>query len=734
MERLDHKATIEDIITTASAYIHKGTSLDLIRQAYAVAKVAHEGQFRKSGDPYIQHPLEVGYMLAQLHSSPQTICAGLLHDCLEDTPLTSEEMTARFGSDITSIVDGVTKISQLKYKTKEKALAKTHQKIILAMAKDIRVILVKLVDRVHNMRTLEFQPPEKQVRIAKETLDLYAPLAHRLGMYRIKAELEDLAWKYVEPEKYAETYERVMSQKQVRDSDIAAMKDRIAEILDENHITGYAISGRIKNIYSICKKEETKHLDFDQIFDLMALRVIVSSVEECYQVLGLVHGEWSPIPGKIKDYIATPKPNLYQSLHTTVVGIGGKIFEIQIRTSDMDRVAEYGVAAHWAYKEENKGYTPQKEQLEIAAKMKWYAELLTYAEISENEDVDPLENLQKDVFSANVYVFTPNRDVFDFPAGATPLDFAYRIHTELGNHTVGAIVNGKIVPLTYTLKTGDVIEIKTSKSFNGPNEAWIKIVRTTHAKHKIMAVLNKRNREKEIAEGKTLFEGEAHAQGENGLDLSDARVARLFAKLSIRNVDDFYAELGKGTLSPKLAVTRLSDKGEKLSEEQLIKMYQEQAPKSAPRLAHNDWGVVVDGLDKAQMHIAPCCHPVLGDQIIGYVSKGSGIVVHRLECHNVTSGMQERIINVFWDPSSAKKKFEAPISVTSFDKPSIIPEIINAINATTVAIQAISSQRKKNKDLLTKIRLSVNNLQELETVMAAIQRIPDIYAIERVIR
>ncbi|MDY0209027.1 MAG: RelA/SpoT family protein, partial [Bacilli bacterium] len=506
MDRPDYKATFADVMAKVSEYLKNPKNLALIQDAYELANEKHLGQFRKSKDPYIQHPLEVAYMLADLHASPATIAAGLLHDVLEDTDEDRTDLEKRFGSDVVKIVEGVTKISKLKYMTVEKALARTHQKILLAMAKDIRVILVKLLDRVHNMRTLEFQPEDKQRKIARETLDLYAPLAHRLGMYRIKAELEDTAYKYLEPVEYERINSLITEQKLVREEDIQRMKDKMTNILDDNDIKKFEIKGRIKNIFSVSKKMREKNLDFDQIYDLMALRILVPTIEDCYHALGIVHSEWNPLPRRFKDYIATPKPNLYQSLHTTIVGYSGKIYEIQIRTYDMDDIAEYGIAAHWAYKEENKGYSPEKEQEEVAAKLKWYRDLLTYAEISESEDSDPLEQIREDIFSANVYVFTPKGDVLDFPTGATPLDFAYRVHTEVGNHTVGAIINGRIVPLTYKLKTGDVVEIKTSKSFNGPTEAWMKIVKTTHARHKIISILNKQKREALIEKGHDDFE------------------------------------------------------------------------------------------------------------------------------------------------------------------------------------------------------------------------------------
>ncbi len=731
---METKKTIEDIIAKASEYLKNPKNLALIRDAYEFARVKHEGQFRKSLDPYIQHPLEVAYMLAELKVSPTTVAAGLLHDILEDTDATKDQLIERFGLDVANIVDGVTKISKLKYMTKEKALAKSHQKILLAMAKDIRVVIVKLLDRVHNMRTLEFQPPEKQIKIAKETMDLYAPLAHRLGMYRIKAELEDTSFQYMEPEQYKLVFDQVNLQKAIREEDIRQMEIQLEEILKQNHIGRYDIKGRVKNIYSVCKKMEVKALEFDQIYDLMALRVIVPNIENCYHVLGLVHANWTPLPKRFKDYIATPKPNLYQSLHTTVVGLNGKIYEIQIRTYEMDEIAEFGIAAHWVYKEENKNYNPEDEQLEIAAKLKWYKDLLTYAEIGESEDNDPLETIREDIFSANVYVFTPRGDVLDFPTGATPLDFAYRIHTEVGNHTVGAIVNGKIVPLTYKMKTGDVLEIRTSKQFNGPNEAWLKIVKTSHAKHKIIGVLNRLKRDAMVEIGKEEFEKVLKSENIGAMKLDDKTVTFHFNKFGVNNLEDFYYEIGKNAISARGAANRLAGRMEKMDDEALIRQYSTEEVKKKASRSVNEWGVVVEGLPKAQIKLANCCHPISGDDIIGYVSKGYGIIVHRLECHNTRNSEEERFIEVFWDEDYIRKAYETHLNIISFDRRNIVAEIINVLNGMAVTIKQISSAKNKDGDLRTKVKLDVPNLATLNNAIVNLYKVTDVHTVERVIK
>lgn len=724
--------TKEDLFNKVSTYLKNEKNIDLIKRAYYLAEKYHEGQFRKSGDPYIQHPLEVAYLLASLNASPQTVCAGLLHDVLEDTNYTSEQMIDEFGQDVYSIVEGVTKIGKLKYMTKERALARTHQKILLAMAKDIRVVLVKLLDRIHNMRTLEFQPLEKQVRIAQETLDLYAPLAHRLGMYRIKAELEDTAFKYIYPDRYQKITSTISKQKETREEDIDKMQQLITNLLKSNNIKDFQIKGRIKNIYSINHKMETKDLDLSQIYDLMALRVIVPTVADCYMILGLIHSQWNPLPGRFKDYIATPKPNLYQSLHTTILGFEGKIFEVQIRTYDMDNVAENGIAAHYSYKEENSNYSHQKEQEELVTKLKWYRDLLSYVE-DDNDEVDPLNNIKEDIFSASVYVFTPKGDVLDFPNGATPLDFAYRVHTEVGNRTVGAIVNGRIVPLTYHLKTGDVIEIKTNKNFNGPSEGWLKIVKTSHAKSKIMGILNKRKRDQLIERGQEEFERTLKALNIS-LKIDEKMIKENFHKLTINSLDDFYYNLGKGEISARGAINKLAGTIEKFDENAMIKHYQD-LDKTRRTPKTNDYAIYVDGLPKAQVKLASCCHPVYGDAIIGYVSKGNGIIVHRFECHNVKNSQEERFIDVYWDDAISNKHYESLLHIYSFDRKNIVAEIINTINGiNNVNINSITSAKDRSGDLVTKVKISVNNLQTIANLENNLYKISDIHAVERVMK
>lgn len=722
--------TIDDIITYCQSYLHNEDNLNLIKKAYDVAKKKHEGQFRKSGDPYIQHPVEVAYILATLHAGPDTIAAGLLHDVLEDTDMSKEEMAATFNKDVAEIVDGVTKISKLKYMTKEKALAHNHEKLLLAMAKDIRVILVKIADRLHNMRTIQFHSEEKQKRIAQETLDLYAPLAHRLGMYRIKAELEDLSFKALEPEKYTEIAKEISFKKTERDEDVEKMISTVKGLLEKNHINHYDIKGRVKNIYSIYKKIITKNKTIDDIYDLLALRVIVDSVEQCYHVLGIIHSIWTPLPMRFKDYIAVPKPNMYQSLHTTVVGPAGKIYEIQIRTYEMDQIAEFGVAAHWAYKE-NVEYSHEKEQLEIVNKLKWYKDLTTYVENSATED--PLDSIIEDIFSANVYIFTPKGDVYDFPAGSMPLDFAYRIHSDIGNKTVGAIVNGKIVPLSYKLKTGDVVEIKTNKACTGPTTEWLKLAKTSHAKTKIKAFINKKQRDAFVAKGleELTVIGKNYNYAPTTLD--DKQVMDLFGKNGIRTVEDLYWTIGKGEISALAAINRILGLTDvKLDDEFALKQYSEDSSKNRKRVATNGFGIIVEGLERAKLHLGNCCQPVYGDEISGYISKGNGIIIHRVTCPNVEKASPERFINVYWDKDFSGRIFDTTLKIIALDRRNLVADMINILNGCNVTIASVTSTKNRTGDCMAKFKLQVSGLNDLNNAILNLKKIPEIYQIERV--
>ena len=725
--------TIEDILEVAKTYITDHNNIEVIKKAYLMAKKMHAGQFRKSGDPYVQHPLEVAYILVTLHTAPSTVAAALVHDVLEDTTVTIKEMEEELGSDVTHIVDGVTKISKLKYMTVERALAQDHQKILLAMANDIRVILVKICDRLHNMRTLEFHDnEEKRKKIAKETLDLYAPLAHRLGMYRIKAELEDLSLKYIYPEEYYQISASIKNKKSERNEDITVMTSNIENLLKNHSIDNFEIKGRIKNIYSIYKKIISKNKTIDEIYDLLALRVIVHSVEECYRVLGLIHGEWTPLPMRFKDYIAVPKSNMYQSLHTTIVGPSGKIFEIQIRTEEMDAVAELGVAAHWAYKE-GANYSHETQQNEIVQKLKWYKDLSTYVEMSGN--ADPIDNLIGDLFSDNVYVFTPKGQVIDLPAGSMPLDFAYRIHSRVGDTTVGAIVNGKIVPLSYKLKTADVIEIKTNKNCAGPTKEWLKHCKTSHARHKIKAYINKKNRDDLVSRGEEELQKAISQFSVPVPQLTDELIYEHFKKNNIKTLEELYYEIAKDNYSCISILNRICGLvDQKLDDEIALRQYGEDTINKRRQKVTNSYGIIVDGLDRAQVRLANCCQPLPGDSIIGYVVKGKGIVVHRENCPNVAVNGSERAIEVYWDKEFKSGYFDTTLKIIAFDKRNIVAEMINIINSTKATIASVTSSKNDANECVTKFKLQVSNLEDLNHVIVSLGNMKEILAIERVVK
>lgn len=724
--------TLEDILTVASSYITSEESLNIIKKAHDIATKMHEGQFRKSGDPYVQHPIEVAYILANLHTGPNTIAAALVHDVLEDTNMSKEEMEELLGKDIVNIVDGVTKISKLKYMTVDKALAKDHQKILLAMANDMRVILVKIADRLHNMRTLEFHSSqEKQIKIAKETIELYAPLAHKLGMYRIKAELEDLSLKFMSHEEYVEIASSIKEKKGEREEDISNMSVKINELLEKHGVKNYELKGRIKNIYSIYKKIISKGKTMDDIYDLLALRVIVSSIEDCYRVLGIIHGEWTPLPMRFKDYIAVPKANMYQSLHTTIVGPLGKIFEIQIRTYEMDEIAELGVAAHWAYKE-GTNYNPEDQQIEIANKLKWYKDLTTYVEMSGNND--PVSNLTVDLFSTNVYVFTPKGQVIDLPSGSMPLDFAYRIHSHVGEKTVGAIVNGKIVPLNYKLKTADVVEIKTNKNSAGPTKEWLKNAKTSHARHKIKSFINKKNRDEQIEKGRLELE-KAIKSFEGDIPVIDDKVALdFFGKNNIKNLEELYYEIGKNNFSAIMVLNRICGLSDaKLDDETALKQYGEDSVKRRRQITNCN-GIIIEGLERAQVKLANCCQPIHGDVIYGCVVKTKGIVVHRDGCPNLNKEDNERLIDVKWDPDFKGCFFDTTLKITSFDKRNSVAEMINIINSTPTTISSVTSTKNKANECVTKFKLQVSSLENLNHVIVALGNLSEILKIERVLK
>ncbi len=720
---IDYYKTLEKAI---SEYLSQPKHLDLIRRAFDYANDKHKGQLRKSGEPYIVHPRDVGITLANYRVDPSTIVAGLLHDILEDTDTTYEEIKQLFGEEVADIVEGLTKLKLLHYEgSKASQQVRNHQKMVLAMAKDIRVIFVKLADRLNNMRTLNYLDDERQTRISRETLDIFAPIAHRLGMYRLKAELEDLSFKYLYPREYQEIAKMLRDKKGDREADVKNMTKALADILTEENFK-FHIKGRIKNIHSVYRKMKIKNIDFDEIHDLLALRIVVPSISDCYRAIGIVHSKFIPLPGRFKDYIAMPKPNMYQSLHTTVVN-KGKIFEIQIRTEEMDEIAEKGVAAHWAYKESVKGSSKKTIEDIVSSKLRWYSELIKYTEESDSDE-EILNIFTDDILNANVYVFTPNGDIIDLTAGATPLDFAFRIHTKVGEKTVGAIVNGKIRPLDYRLKTGDVVEIKTSQNAVGPNDNWLKIAKTSNARSKIKNFLNRQRREFLIETGREELEKEIQSRHLD-INLNDKTVKETFKSKGIKTVEDLYYEIGKNVVSPISAVNAFTGK-EELSEEDLIEKINT-TTEAKKRYLHSDINIIVEGLSKPSVKLANCCNPVLGDSIIGYVTKNSGIAVHRATCQNVQTFDKNRLIDVYWG-NNINKKYISNIKILVLNRDNILAEIINATTSSKAHVNQVTAQTNNIKEGIVKLRIEIGSLVELENVITNLQKVKGVYAIERI--
>lgn len=709
-----------------STYIEKKEDQELIEKAYFLAKEAHKHQIRNSGDAYITHPVAVAKILADLGSGPATIIGALLHDTVEDTDITLSDIEKTFGKDIADLVDGVTKIGKLSFNTVA-SQADNHQKMLLAMAKDIRVVLIKIADRLHNVRTLDAMPPEKQYRIARETLEIYAPLAHRLGIFRIKAELEDRSLRYTDPPMYYRVSNMIQAKRDEREQSIEKVIENITDLFTKSDLHHFEIKGRIKNIFSIYKKMVRDNRAFEDIYDLLAVRIIVERIEDCYQALGLIHANYTPIPRRFKDYIAVPKPNMYQSLHTTVLALDGTLFEVQIRTHKMDQVAEFGVAAHWAYKE-NKVYSKEKEQFEIAKRLKWYGELLKMSEDTDETDGGAEEfvgTIKGDILDANVYVFTPKGEVIELPKGATPIDFAYRIHTDIGHKMVGALVNNRIVTLDYTLKTGDIVSVKINKNSFGPSEDWLKIARSSHAKHKIKSFLNKQNRDQLIILGKEALDREL-TQQKIPDTIDDHFVRKHFEKNMITNLTDLYLEIGKGIVSAKTVVAKLTS-----PEYDKDAYLQRQMEKATRQLTtHSETGVVVEGLSSPQIKLANCCLPVPGDEIVGFVSKHSGIVIHASFCPNCKDLDQNRLLAVFWS-DEITRKYPAWLKVIGTNKPTLLSEVVTAINASSMSIAEVKALTNANLEMTIKVKILVNNSVNIQQLMVNLRKITDIYSVER---
>ena len=733
MDKGNTMITLDELMNEVKTYIQDPDSLALIEKAYRYAQGHHQGQFRRSGEPYMIHAAQVGYILATMKVGPRTICAGLLHDVLEDCGVSAEQMSADFDEEITMLVEGVTKIGNLKFKDEKEYQAANHRKIFIAMANDIRVIVIKLVDRLHNMRTLQYMPPEKQQKIAAETLQVYAPIAHRLGISEIKNELEDLSFYYLDREKYYEIAHLVEEKKAMRDEQVKHMIRDISEMLQEKNIE-FRIFGRSKHLYSIYKKMKTKNKRFEEILDLLAIRIVTQTKLNCYEILGYIHAAYRPIPGRLKDYIAVPKSNMYQSLHTTIVGDEGRIFEIQIRTEEIDSIAEMGIAAHWRYKEGTK-YDPHKEQREIEQKLSWFRDLSALTgDLLSDDPNEYMDTLQKDIFEANVYVMTPKGRVIELPNGSTPIDFAYRVHTEVGHSTVGAMVNETLVPLNTPLKTGDVVQIKTSKQSAGPSEDWLKFVKTNHAKNKIRGFLQKKEVEKKqefVERGEQIIRDELKKRGYPEKDYFERK--KIESILTVFQVGS-YTDLMYGIAVKSISVISVIEKLTNQKKPIILDNETVSRSFSPARKAPSKSGIIVPGIESMMISLAGCCSPIPGDEIVGYISKGNGVKVHRRDCLNVANE-KSRLIDVEWDDRREPRKYEATIQIYSHDRNFLLTDLMTVISQCKASLQNInSSVNQEELTVSTKIMLLVDDYDHLKTLIANLKKVNSVVSVERVIQ
>ncbi len=706
-----------------------GCNFSLIEKAYILSKTAHDGQMRESGEPFISHPLEVAHILADLELDCTAIIAGILHDTVEDTNCTIEQLKEQFGEEIVALVDGVTKLDKIPYTTKEEQQAENLRKMLLAMAKDIRVILIKLADRLHNMHTIKFMPPEKQLEKARETLEIYAPLAHRLGISKIKWELEDICLRYIDPKGYYELVERIAKKRREREAFITQILEEIkaksAELGIEAHL-----DGRPKHFYSIYKKMQEQNKSLEQIYDLFAVRVIVNSVKDCYAILGMVHELYKPMPGRFKDYIAMPKPNMYQSLHTTLIGIEGTPFEVQIRTWDMHKVAEVGIAAHWKYKE---GHSASGD---MDNRLAWLRQMLEWQKDTRDAN-EFLETVKVDLFSDEVFVFTPKGDVINLPIGSTPIDFAYAIHSAVGNKMMGAKVNGEMVRLSSTLKNGDIIEILTSSNVHGPSRDWLKIAKSSQARNKINQWFKKENREENILRGKENIERELKKQGMTYSQLFKTEwIEIVLKKFNFNSLEDLYSAVGFGGITSSKVVTRLRDEYRKTvkAEEPEHDAVEEEIQSKAEKKKKNipESGIVVKGIDNCLVRLSRCCNPVPGDDIIGYITRGRGVSVHRSDCTNVTGNLSDdgRLIEVKWYTAS-NVAYKADVNIMANDRASLLMEVTNVIAEAKIHLKAINARTTKDQLVIINLTLEINDTEQLEKIIKKLKKVDSVFEVSR---
>jgi GTP pyrophosphokinase len=710
-----------DLIDSISGYMNDA-DLDLIEKAYVFSAMVHKGQVRLSGEPYLNHPLEVTGILTQMKLDMQSLTTGLLHDTVEDTLTTLEEIEEKFGKEIAQLVDGVTKISKISFRTHEEEQAENFRKMLLAMSRDIRVILVKLADRLHNMRTLEYHPRSSQIRIAQETLDIYAPLAHRLGIAWIKSELEDLALKYIHPDIYDDLVNKVIKGKEEREKYI----QEVIGILEKN-LSSYGLNptvfGRPKHYYSIYWKMKTQRIDFDQVYDLIAFRIILKSIKECYEALGYIHSMWTPIPGKVKDHIAMPKANMYQSLHSTVIGPYGERIEIQIRSVEMDRTAEYGIAAHWKYKEGKAVPAGDGEELKFA----WLRQLLDW----QKEFKDPKEFIQMfkvDLFPDEVYVFTPRGEVKQFPKGASPIDFAYSIHTDIGQQCIGAKVNGKIVPLKYQLQSGDIIEIITA-SDHRPSWDWLNMVKTSRARAKIRQWIKGEEQKRSLSLGREICEKEFRRYGLNFSKLLKSEEMSGMAKeFGLLSIDELIAQVGYGKISPRSLIGKLLP-NEKLEEKTDEK--KEGQPAQLRKMAKGSpGGILIKGIPDVLVHFARCCSPLPGDEIQGFITRGRGVTIHAIDCPNILRSDSQRLISAQWDLGQ-KAIHPARVKVVGNDERGLLAEISSSLSSADVNITNAHVETTVDKKALCIFGIEVNDLKHLEGALKALRKIKNVIQVER---
>ena len=723
----DTDALIKKVISAVKEY-SPNANTDMIDVAYRVAKTAHKYQKRNSGEPYIVHPVQLACIATELSLDATAICAALLHDVIEDTPYTYEDIKILFGENVAEIVNGVTKLRKIKYNTQEEQQVENLRKMLLAMSKDIRVILIKLIDRLHNMRTLKYMPPHKQLMIAKETLDVYAPLAHRLGMSKIKIELEDLSLKYLDPVAYEEIARGISQKKEEREHFVGEIIKRLEEKLKETGIKGQ-VTGRAKHFYSIFRKMFAQNKSLDEIYDLFAVRIIVDTVADCYAALGMVHEMYTPIPMRFKDYIAMPKPNMYQSLHTTVIGKSGMPFEIQIRTWEMHRIAEDGIAAHWKYKEGISGKT------EMDSKLGWVKQMLeNQVDIMDADDF--MNTIKLDLFSEEVFVFTPKGKVVALSSGSTVIDFAFAIHTAVGCSMSGAKVNGKIVPNTYVLQNGDIVEVLTSPNVKGPSRDWLKIVKTSQAKTKINQWFKRECRDENIVRGKEIIEREIRR-----LNLSNAHILReewlapMYKKYSLGGIDDLYASVGYGGLSAQKVVMRLREEyiKERKEKGETVQPVPEQHER--PRRKRYNNGVEVEGIDNCLVRLAKCCNPVPGDEIKGFITKGRGVSVHRADCPNIQpNALSEedkgRFIGVSWAEDS-RASYVANIMVEGEDRPGMMTTVSAAFTELKINCVSITARVTKNGTAVMTFGLEINDAADLKRAVTRIRQISGVKNVTR---